>query len=109
MQRRGARRWFLISLVRVAKRQRPRLTALQRSLVDVAAAAPIVCGAVVIVKFDDEVVAGAIAEGDGPCRGLVRFWGGAGARGQVLMDVLGPGAGFETTQSANRQDPRNDL
>src|SRR4051812_4025244 len=95
MQRRGARRWFLISLVRVAKRQRPGLTALQRSLVDVAAAAPIVCGAVVIVEFDDEVVAGAIAEGDGPRRGLVRFRRGAGARGEVLMGVLGLGTGPE--------------
>ena len=109
MQSRRPWRWLLIPLIRIAERQRPRLTALQRPLVDVATAAPIARRAVVIVKFDDEIVAGAIAEGDGPRRGLVRLRGRAGARGQVLMGVLGPGAGPETTQSANRQDHRNDL
>jgi hypothetical protein len=50
-------------LAGIAQRQRSGLSAAKSPLIDVAAPAPVLCGTVVVVKLDDEVMAGSIAEG----------------------------------------------
>ena len=109
VQRWCARRWFFAGLIRIAQWKSPRLSAPERSLVDITASRPVIYGAVVVMEFDNDVVAGAIAERDGPGRGLGRLRGGAGARRQVFVGVLGPGGDSQACESENRQDRADGL
>jgi hypothetical protein len=57
------------------------------------------------VEFDLDVVAGAIAEGDGRCCGLAGFGAGTGARGQVFVGgAVSAGGYLEAGEGANGQD-----
>jgi len=102
-------RFFGWWLVGIAERQGLRLTPPEGLLVDVAAPSPVFCRAIVIVKFDDDVMAGPIAESDGPGCGLGGFGGGAGAGGQVFVGVLGSDCIPEACQGENRQDSPHQL
>lgn len=75
-------------LIGVAERQRLRLAAPEHPLIDVSTPVPIPGGAVVVMKLDDDVVAGPIAEGYGPCGGLCGLGAGAGAGRKVLVRVI---------------------
>ena len=73
------------SFVGVAQGQGLRLAAPEHPLIDVSAPVPVPGGAVVVMKLDDDVVAGPVAECDGPGGGLRRLRGGTGARREVFM------------------------
>lgn len=109
VQRWCARRGFFAGLIRIAQWKSPRLSAPERSLVHITASRPVIYGAVVVMELDNDVVAGAIAERDGPRRGLGRLRGGTGARRQVFAGVLGPGGESQACESENRQDRADGL
>jgi hypothetical protein len=64
------------------------------------------------VEFDHDVVAGSVAECNGPGCGLAGFGRGAGAGGQVFVGVLGSGGDGGHTEAGhgeNRRDSPNEL